>query len=117
MSKGVDNAAPPPIFEIKGLKPVVKPEPEKPYSAFEGLEFKQEYYVLQESYEHPWLDKARTDPMITTGGYDVGEYTTRALLEAFAGLGVFIEDEVEKRDSAADEGVAQDADSLLESAS
>ncbi len=107
-NKAVDNAAPAPVFEIKGLKPVVKPELEKPYSAFEGLEFKQEYYVLQERYEHPWLDKARTDPMITTGGYDVREYTTRAMVEAFAGLGVFIEDEIEKRDGATGDDVGSE---------
>ena len=107
----VDNAAPPPLplFEIQGLKPIVEPEPEKPYSAFGGLEFKHEYYVLKERYEHPWLEKARTDPIITTGGYDVGEYTSRALLEAFAGMGVFIEDEVGKRNMSGDKDVATEA--------
>ena len=108
-TKAVDNAAPPPLFEIQGLKPVVEREPEKPYSAFDGLEFQHEYYVLKERYEHPWLDKARTDPMITTGGYDVGEYTSRALLEAFAGLGVFIEAEVEKREETINKDVATEA--------
>jgi len=108
-SKAVDNAAPPPLFEIQGLKPVVAPEPEKPYSPFGGLEFKWEYFTLKEKYEHPWLDKARTDPMFTTGGYDVGEYTARAMLEAFAGLGVFVEDEVGERENAVGKAVATEA--------
>ena len=107
--KAVDNAAPPPLFEIQGLKPIVEPEPEKPYSAFDGLVFKHEYYVLQEKYEHAWLEKARIDPMITTGGYDVGEYTKRALLEAFAGMGVFVEDEIEQREGGVSKEVATEA--------
>ena len=104
-----DNAAPAPLFEIQGLKPIVAPEPEKPYSAFGGLKFKQKYCTLKETYEHPWLDKARTDPKITTGGYDVKEYTARAMLEAFAGLGVFIEDEVGERDNVSGKGIATTA--------
>ena len=41
-----------------------------------------------------WLDKARTDPTITAGGYDVNEYCRRALVEAFAGLTTYVgEDE------------------------
>ncbi len=32
--------------------------------------------------------------MVTTGGYDVGEYCARAKMEAFAGLGVFVGEEV-----------------------
>ena len=39
---------------------------------------------------NPWLDKARTDPAITAGGYDVEEYCRRALVEAFAGMTTFI---------------------------
>ena len=95
---GADNGAPPPVFEIQGLKPVVAPEPRKVYDPFGGIVIKPEYFTLQKKYEHPWLHKAKTDPAITTGGYDVGEYCTRAITEAFAGLGVFIDAEVEARD-------------------
>ena len=94
----VDNGSSAPLFEIQGLKPVVQPEPEKAYDAFGGYAVKGSYYALQEQYEHPWLEKARTDEQITAGGYDVGEYCARAMLEAFAGLGCFIEDEVGGRD-------------------
>lgn len=33
------------------------------------------------------------------GGYDLREYYSRTLLEAFAGLGCFIDEEVSKRDA------------------
>lgn len=104
--RSVDNnasAPPAPIFSIQGLKPILAPEPEKPYSPFGDLSFTHEYYTLPSDtgksyYEHPWLEQARTDPVFTTGGYDVCEYTARAMLEAFAGLGVFVEEEVEARE-------------------
>lgn len=85
-------------FFIKGLKPVVKPSPEKAYDPFGGLSDDRNYYVLQDHYEHPWLDNARTDAHITAGSYDVKEYYARTLLEAFAGLGCFIEEEVAGRE-------------------
>ena len=97
---GADNGAPPPpVFEIQGLKPVVAPEPKKAYEPFGGLAIQTEYFTLQKRYEHPWLEKARVDPAITTGGYDVKEYCSRAMMEAFAGLGVFVGEEIEEKDS------------------
>lgn len=93
-------------FTIKGLKPTVVAEPEKPYDPFGGVQEKREYYVLQDHYEHPWLDNARTDPQITAGGYDVHEYYARTMLEAFAGLGCFIDEEIPGRDLPADKSVA-----------
>lgn len=103
---GSANGAADSGFFIKGLKPVVKAEPEKPYDAFGGISAKKDYYVLQDYYEHPWLDNARTDPQITAGGYDVKEYYARTLLEAFAGLGCFIEEEVAGREMASSTSVA-----------
>ena len=59
--------------------------------------------------DNPWLEQARTDPKIVAGGYDVGEYTKRTMFEAFAGLGVFVEededeDEEDKRGKEGGEG-------------
>ena len=65
--------------------------------------------MLQDYYEHPWLDNARTDPQITAGGYDVHEYYARTMLEAFAGLGCFVEAEMAGRDVPADMAVATTA--------
>ncbi len=100
----VDNASAP-LFQIQGLKPVVRPEPQKAYDPFGGYSIKTEYYTLQTQYEHSWLENAKTDPKITAGGFDVGEYCARATMEAFGGLGVFVEDEVAGRDEVVDAGV------------
>ena len=81
-------------YFIRGLKPVVAPEPEKAFDPFGGYADARSYFVRGDSYEHPWLDRARSDPTITAGGYDVGEYCGRALVEASAGLGVFVADEL-----------------------
>ncbi|KAL9127425.1 MAG: hypothetical protein Q9217_003694 [Psora testacea] len=98
LSAGVDNGASPLVFEIQGLKPVVAPEPQQAYDAFGGLSIQPEHFTLQKRYEHPWLEKARTDLAITTGGYGVGDYCARAMMEAFAGLGVFVGEEVVERE-------------------
>ena len=101
-----NGAADSSAFFIKGLKPTIKPSPEKAYDPFGGVYDKKNYYVLQDHYEHPWLDNARTDAHITAGGYDVKEYYARTLLEAFAGLGCFIEEEVAGREKESSMAVA-----------
>ena len=95
---GADNGSADAGFKIAGLKAKVKAEPENPYDPYGGMVLEYKYYVLQEQYEYPWLDKARTQIEITAGGYDVGEYCARTMFEAFAGLGCFIEDEVAEKD-------------------
>ena len=101
----VDNGAADPLFSIQGLKRVAPAAPQKGYDPFGGYVIKPEYYHLRDHYEHSWLDKARSDAQITAGGYDVGEYCARAMMEAFGGLGVFVEDEVGEREKRADKGV------------
>jgi CDK-activating kinase assembly factor MAT1 len=88
------------MYSLKGLralplKSVVKSEA---YSPFGGLSSALPVYAqAKNTYSHPWLEKARTDTLITAGGYVVQEYCKRSIFEAFAGLGVFVEDEVESR--------------------
>ena len=96
----VDNASAP-LFQIAGLKPITQTEPDKAYDPLGGYVIRPTYFTLQEQYEHPWLEKAKMDAQIAAGGYDVGEYCARAMMEAFAGLGCFIEDEVVGRERAA----------------
>ncbi len=105
-SDAANGAADPSAFFIKGLKATVAPAPEKAYDPFAGVSDRKNYYLLQDHYEHPWLDRARTDVHITAGGYDVREYYARTLLEAFAGLGCFIEEEVAGREVGASTAVA-----------
>ncbi|KAL2216775.1 CDK-activating kinase assembly factor MAT1 [Thermoascus aurantiacus ATCC 26904] len=102
---------------IKGLKKIKPPEPEKPYDPFGGLAplaaNTRGYYVLQDHYPSSYLDRVRADVRAQAGGYDLREYYARTLLEAFAGLGCFVEEEVARRDAmllgAAGKHVATDA--------
>lgn len=94
---------------FKGLKARPKggpgtSSPPKPYDPFGGLSITREYFTLHDHYDHPWLDRARTDPAMTAGGYNVTEYYTRSIVEAFSGLGVFIADEMEKKEEDASGG-------------
>lgn len=95
----VDNGAAP-SYKIAGLKAIVTPEPEKVYDPFAGYVMKSQYYTLQKRYENPFFEEGgvRDKPKIVAGGYDVGEYCARTMVEAFAGLGVFVEEEVAGRD-------------------
>ena len=87
---------------FKGLKPKVsktEPEPLTPFDPFDGLSFSpRKYFKLQDHYDHPWLDRARSDPTILAGGYDLADYYNRALVEAFSGLGVFVADEMDQKE-------------------
>lgn len=80
-------------FTIRGLKKREKVEPEKPYDPFGGLSFESEYYKLQDEYDWDELKKAKTDTRYLAGGYDIHEFYSRALCDAFSGLGVFVSDE------------------------
>ena len=101
----LDNgaAATSPLFSIQGLKRVVPKTtaPETEYDPFGGYVIKPAYHHLRDNYEHSWLDNARNDAQITAGGYDVGNYCARAMMDAFGGLGVFVEHEIGERESAA----------------
>ena len=87
------NGTADPSFTIKGLKAVVVEAPVKPYDPFGGMNMESSYYTLQDYYENSWLDKARADPQINAGGYDLKEYYARTMLEAYSGLCCFISDE------------------------
>ncbi|KAH8681951.1 CDK-activating kinase assembly factor MAT1-domain-containing protein [Xylariales sp. PMI_506] len=65
----------------------------KPYDPFGGVSLEPNRYTLHDSYENPHLDIARTRDDHKVPGYSVQEYVARAMFEAFAGLGVMIEDE------------------------
>ncbi|KAB8239600.1 TFIIH/NER complex subunit [Aspergillus alliaceus] len=85
---------------IKGLKRIKTPEPEKPYDPFGGMApGKRDYYTLQDFYPSSYLDPIRQDTRMQAGGYDLREYYSRTLLEAFAGLGCFVDEEVSQRDA------------------
>lgn len=79
---------------IKGLKAKTKTAPEAPIDPFGGLNFSQgmQYYTLQDRYVWDILERAEKDPGATSGGYEIATFTSRALCEAFSGLGCFVAD-------------------------
>lgn len=95
--------APAPTFLIKGLKPAPSPPTDRhdphllhqPYDPFHAppRPLTPRYFTLRDHYDHPWLDDARADPRILAAGYDLRDYYARSLVDAFAGLGVFVAEE------------------------
>lgn len=96
-------------FTIKGLRKRQKIEPAKPYDPFGGIKFSHEYYTLQDDYDWDDLKKAKTETRYLAGGYDIHEFYSRALCDAFSGLGVFVSDELSDINTAAGPAVATSA--------
>lgn len=103
------GTAAPSGLTIRGLKQRKQMVLDKPYDPFGGVDLTPTRYVLQEEYSNEWLDMAKTDGRHMAGGYSLQEYYARTMFEAFSGLGVFIEDEVEGRDEAAAPQIATGA--------
>ncbi|KAG5752722.1 hypothetical protein H9Q72_007953 [Fusarium xylarioides] len=73
----------------------------KPYDPYGGVRVMPERVDLAPeklaTYSNEWVEITRTKPEYKAGGYSPDEYLTRALFEAFSGLGVFVDEEkVEK---------------------
>lgn len=83
-----------------------------PYDPFGGLDLKPSRVDLATDrlaeYRNPWVDAIRTKEDFKVGGYSSDEYLSRALFEAFSGLGVFIGEEKGDR-TVATAGAAQAA--------
>ena len=96
--KDVDPTIADPSGLIKGLKKKVIRAAEAPYDPFMGMPRNMGYYEVKESY----VTRARGKPAdaMLAAGYDFGEYMDECLLRAFAGLGVFIEDEMATKGNA-----------------
>lgn len=83
-------------LSIRGLKEKPKaPAPQGPYDPFGGMDFAPSRYKLHGGLSHPLMEKYRLDRQHVAGGYSFDDFAARALYEAFAGLGVFVEDEKE----------------------
>lgn len=80
-------------FLMKGLKIKAKPGPEAAFDPFGGLSLQNAYHTLQDDYSWQFLDRLRTEPLYSAGGYSPHEYYSRALCEAFSGLGVIVSNE------------------------
>ncbi|KAM0264497.1 hypothetical protein ACHAQJ_000688 [Trichoderma viride] len=92
-------------LSIRGLRDKRAPVlDDKPYDPFGGLDLAPQRVDLASEhlsqYKSEWLDITRTKEDYIVGGYSSEEYLTRALFEAFSGLGVFIADDKDIREDA-----------------
>ena len=79
---------------FRGLKKKEVAHPEMAYDVYDGVSIEKKYYELRDVYEWKWLDDARKEQKYVVGGYNLQDYYTRALTDAFSGLGVFVAEEV-----------------------
>ena len=86
---------------VKGLKKLQLPALVKPYDPFMGMPTMRDYYSLRDDYPLRRLAKAKTDTRTLAGGFDFQQYYDESLLRAFAGLGCFLQDELNGKDQTA----------------
>ncbi|KAK2595662.1 TFIIH/NER complex subunit [Conoideocrella luteorostrata] len=87
-------------LSIRGLRDKTRgaaADDNKPYDPFGGLNLAPERVDLSteklQEYHSEWIDVMRSKHDYVVGGYSADEYISRALYEAFSGLGVFIADD------------------------
>lgn len=79
---------------FRGLKKKEDAKSEKAYDIFDGIHLEKKYFVTQDTYDWKWLDDARKEQQYLVGGYHLQDYYSRALTDAFSGLGILVADEV-----------------------
>ncbi|KAH8173865.1 zinc finger, c3HC4 type (RING finger) domain-containing protein [Sarocladium implicatum] len=93
-------------LSIRGLRDKnapVEDEEKGPYDPYAGLNMRPERIDVSPSKlgeygdRNDWIEQARIKDEFRVGGYSADEYITRALYEAFAGLGVFVGEEKVER--------------------
>lgn len=99
-------------LSIRGLRDKTKPVvDDTPYDPFGGLDLAPRRVDLGpdrlRDYHSEWIDVIRSKDEYLVGGYGADEYISRALFEAFSGLGVFVADD--KPDRAAPTAGAREA--------
>ncbi|KAM4068054.1 CDK-activating kinase assembly factor MAT1 domain-containing protein [Hirsutella rhossiliensis] len=99
-------------LSIRGLRDKTKPiVDDGPYDPFGGLDLAPRRVDLGpdclRDYHSEWIDAIRSKDEYLVGGYGADEYISRALFEAFSGLGVFVADD--KSDRAVPTVIAREA--------
>ncbi|KAK1757406.1 hypothetical protein QBC47DRAFT_411528 [Echria macrotheca] len=83
-------------LSIRGLKEKKKAVVhEGPYDPFGGLDFTPSRYRLGPDLKHQRIEDLRATMRYNPGGFRFEDWTAQLMFEAFAGLGVFVEDEKE----------------------
>ncbi|PFH61194.1 hypothetical protein XA68_18010 [Ophiocordyceps unilateralis] len=85
-------------LSIRGLRDKTKPVVDDgPYDPFAGLNLAPSRVDLSaerlREYHSEWINVIRSKDEYLVGGYSTDEYISRAMFEAFSGLGVFIADD------------------------
>ncbi|KAF4986791.1 hypothetical protein FGRMN_10671 [Fusarium graminum] len=89
-------------LSIRGLREKKAPVVENvPYDPYGGIRVMPERVDLAPeklaTYSNEWVEITRTKTEFKAGGYNPDEFLTRALFEAFSGLGVFVDEEKVER--------------------
>ncbi|KAF1953010.1 CDK-activating kinase assembly factor [Byssothecium circinans] len=87
-------------FTFKGLKKREAPKPESPFDPFDGWSITPKYYNIPENYNCDWLAHFAKEPGHMAGGWDTRDYYNKMMVEAFGGMGIFIEEEITARENA-----------------
>lgn len=77
---------------VRGLKKIEAPKPVAMYDPFQGMPVTTDYYKLSDDYDTGYSEYKK-NTQVLAGGYDFQEALGESLLRAFAGFGVFIEEE------------------------
>ncbi|KEF62952.1 uncharacterized protein A1O9_00927 [Exophiala aquamarina CBS 119918] len=96
--KRKDTDAADPSGLIKGLKKIIRPKARAPYDPFMGMPRTQDYYEVKDSYITR-LKQGKKNDVKDASGYSDWDYANECLNRAFAGLGVFIDDEVSTKNN------------------
>ncbi|RVX72286.1 hypothetical protein B0A52_04490 [Exophiala mesophila] len=98
--KRKDDGAADPSGLIHGLKKIVKPKARPAYDPFMGMPRTEDYYSVKDGYlarvKHGKANDAKD-----SAGYSDWDYVNECLNRSFAGLGVFVEDEMAAKNNSA----------------
>ena len=94
-TKKVDDDYPDRSGLVEGLKRIVAPEVLPPYDPLEDMPISKDYYTIREGMDTGY-DQYKKDEIMAIEGYDLRDALEESLTRAFAGLGVFVQDEKSK---------------------
>lgn len=77
---------------IQGLKKIEVPKQAPKYDPFQGMPTKTDYFSIDDDYNTSY-NEFKKDRGMAAGGYDFRETLEESLVRAFAGFGVFVEQE------------------------
>jgi hypothetical protein len=77
---------------IHGLKKIEAPKEAPKYDPFQGMPIKTDYFSTEDDYKTSY-NEFKNDKAMAAGGYDFREALEESLVRAFAGFGVFVEQE------------------------